>query len=384
MSQTPTCERLPLVKAFRAERRRRGLLTVFEMCLVIVCLSGCGQEDHIERYTIPKSAAFHATNSQGSATGASGPMAHRMSGNRMLAAMVPKGDQMWFFKVTGSTDALEGESEKFVAFIRSIRFTDGPDTKLEWTLPDGWLESESARSASSMRYATLQIASQSEPLELSVIPLRLGTTDLDQYVLDNVNRWRGQLQLPPISKDQVPAETVQFDVNGAPATVVDLTADQPQNHSTNAPGPSGAHPPVRRTPGSDRKSPLTYQVPEGWSTAPDTGFSAAAFQVTDESRSLQITVTGAGGDLLANVNRWRSQVGLNAVTPTELAQTVKKIAVGEDEGDYVELVGPSETILGVVVSSHGRTWFLKLKGNSDLAKREQQRFEAFVGSIQFH
>ena len=38
----------------------------------------------------------------------------------------------------------------------------------------------------------------------------------------NVNRWRGQLQLPPIGADALAGESVQVPLDGATATVVDL------------------------------------------------------------------------------------------------------------------------------------------------------------------
>ena len=58
------------------------------------------------------------------------------------------------------------------------------------------------------------------------------------------------------------------------------------------------------------------------------------------------------------------------------------------EVGYVELVGPEdaqprESILAVLVTQESRIWFFKLKGDADLAKREQGRFESFVRSVRF-
>ena len=41
--------------------------------------------------------------------------------------------------------------------------------------------------------------------------------------LANVNRWRGQLSLPPITDADLPADTKSVDVLGGQATVVDFT-----------------------------------------------------------------------------------------------------------------------------------------------------------------
>jgi hypothetical protein len=103
----------------------------------------------------------------------------------------------------------------FQSLIQSIKFVDG---RPQWKLPAGWRE----RPGSGMRLATLELGSMDQPLELSVI--RLGTMGMSDaaYVLSNVNRWRGQLQLPPITAEQLDAETQRVQLEGATATLVNL------------------------------------------------------------------------------------------------------------------------------------------------------------------
>ena len=62
---------------------------------------------------------------------------------------------------------------------------------LKWTLPKGW----SALPSGGMRFATLR-AAQAEQVDISVVVLG-GTVGGE---LANVNRWRGQIQLPPIDE----------------------------------------------------------------------------------------------------------------------------------------------------------------------------------------
>jgi hypothetical protein len=50
---------------------------------------------------------------------------------------------------------------------------------------------------------------------------------------------------------------------------------------------------------------------------------------------------------------------------------------------YVEIVGPEDSILGVIAISDHTAWFAKLQGSVDLVLRERERFKSFVGSIQF-
>ncbi|HEX6962247.1 MAG TPA: hypothetical protein VF175_10300 [Lacipirellula sp.] len=42
----------------------------------------------------------------------------------ILAAMVQRGDQVWFFKMTGDRDLVEKQREPFAKFLQSIKFTD--------------------------------------------------------------------------------------------------------------------------------------------------------------------------------------------------------------------------------------------------------------------
>jgi hypothetical protein len=130
-------------------------------------------------------------------------------------------------------------------------------------------------------------------------------------------------------------------------------------------------------------------LPEGWRSAPGDGVSRAAFAVVDGDRSVRITLSTVGGGLLANVDRWRGQIGLGAASPDELASSVKSIVMAGAAADYVILVGPEnanprESILAVVAQVGGVPWVIRLRGDAQLAERERGRFEAFVKSLRFN
>ena len=91
-------------------------------------------------------------------------------------------------------------------------------TEFTRTLPAGW----EARPGNQIRFATLVIPAAGKPLELTVVNLPNSGEDNVKYVLDNVNRWRGQLRLAPITGEQLSAESSTLDLNGSPATLVNL------------------------------------------------------------------------------------------------------------------------------------------------------------------
>ncbi|MGE0761592.1 MAG: hypothetical protein AB7O38_31575, partial [Pirellulaceae bacterium] len=134
---------------------------------------------------------------------------------------------------------------------------------------------------------------------------------------------------------------------------------------------------------------LEYDVPAGWQAGAlevsRGGISvrrAAAFDVVEGDQKIEITVTSLpSSSLLPNINRWRSQIGLDALTPEQYEQTKKSIEFAGKPADYVQFFGPQEAILGVVADQGGMAWFAKLQGAAELAGRERERFETFIRSI---
>ena len=184
-------------------------------------LAGCQREEPIESYQIPKQYALDelAASRLGPPAGAA-PRQSAQPRDRMLAAIVPHESKAWFFKLLGSKAVVAAQVEPFHQFVKSVRFDEGPDAAPKWQLPEGWRQRPSR--GNQMRYATIDIGSGDERLELSVTTLEKPSSDERQYVLDNVNRWRNQVGLPPISLGQLSEHTVELKLADSIATVVDL------------------------------------------------------------------------------------------------------------------------------------------------------------------
>jgi ABC-type transport system involved in cytochrome c biogenesis permease subunit len=144
-------------------------------------------------------------------------------GPRTLAAIVPAGSRGWFFKLTGTAEAVESQADTFREFLASLHF-DADGGPPAWNLPAGW----QAEPGEGPRYATIHVPAGGRTLELSVTTL--GGPDAGQdeeYLLANINRWRGQLDLEPLSADDLAEHTSRIPCTGATATVVDLAAENP-------------------------------------------------------------------------------------------------------------------------------------------------------------
>jgi hypothetical protein len=314
--------------------------------------------------------------------------------DRMLAAVMRRGDTAWFIKgVAPLSQVDQAVGDQFDRLVRSIAFADETGNPT-WDLPAGWSQSDGS---GGMRFATLRTGG----IEFSVIPLPAGG-DWQAYLLANLNRWRGQLALPSVEMSEMTESARQVSLaDGTQATLVDLrgwnNADAAaprargrggsfQAGAGNGAGRATAPAPITQTPQASRPSPtLKYETPRGWQTAPAGQISSAAFQVEDGQQRVEVTATalgGAAGGLLANVNRWRGQVGL---PPAASVRDIggEEMVIADQPATYVRLEGPGgQTILAAVVVSGERSWFFKLAGNQDLALREEDRFRQFLMSVE--
>jgi hypothetical protein len=191
--------------------------------VALALVLGCGKGEEVKRYTVNKPPPIEARGSDTSDPHAGLNLPGRGAAavptgeptDRTLGAIVIHGGQGWFFKITGPAEAVGTASEAFTSYLKTLQF--GGDGKPKWQLPSGWQE----RPGNEIRFATLLIPSEPKPLELSVTALPKSGDD-DSYALVNVNRWRDQLQLPPVTLEQMKQESVAVPVGDSKATVVNV------------------------------------------------------------------------------------------------------------------------------------------------------------------
>ena len=231
-------------------------------------------------------------------------------------------------------------------------------------------------------------------MELTVTSLSI-QGNLDEYVLSNVNRWRGQMQLSPISADQLSDQSEQIELVAERAIMVNLVGSMSAGGTSRPPFASGA--PFGAAPPRDSVY-ISYDKPPSWkpsklesSRGRITVRYRAAFHVEEGSKRVEITVNdmpGMAGGALMNVNRWRGQLGLGPIAQSELDEQTQDIPVDDVRGQYIEIIGQEEadkreSILAVIIEYEGTAWFFKLMGDAVLVDREKERFESFVRSVKF-
>jgi len=311
--------------------------------------------------------------------------------------------------------------------------------KLKYTLPTGWKE----KAPTQLRVASFDISENDKAVDVSVIPLG----PMSGGDAANVNRWRGQVGQSPLDESALDktAEAVKvgdqdaklYDIAGtepgsgdeeriigailhtdistwyfkmmgdaplaeknkaafiaflksvefdkiAPPSTMDL-GQLPASH----PAIPGMAPQVATA--SAGATP-TWTVPGDWMAGEPSQFVLAKFNIQGTGEATAATTVseldGDGGGLLANVNRWRGQLGQAPISDDDAAKlpTVDASGTKAVMADFTGTdarTGKTARMVGVVLPLGSQTWFYKLMGDPDLVGRQKDAFIKFVQSAQY-
>jgi hypothetical protein len=306
---------------------------------------------------------------------------------------------------------------------------------LTWSAPAHW----KPKAASAMRKASFDIpgADGTGDLSITAFPGDVGGE------LANVNRWRGQIGLPPLGENALATSTTRLEQNGLTFTVVDFvsssgekparilgaivpfngstwfvkltgpdavvaaekpaflaflqTVKAPTGAAASTEGPAVAAVPLT-APGSDMASTavpttsgsdLTWQAPADWKAKAAGAIRKGSFDVPGAggvTADLSITsFPGAVGGDLANLNRWRGQIQLPPLADKDVAGATTRVEQNGLTFIVVDFVSPSAgqpvRILGAIVPYRGATWFFKLMGPDAAVTAAKPAFLAFLQTV---
>lgn len=134
---------------------------------------------------------------------------------------------------------------------------------------------------------------------------------------------------------------------------------------------------------------LTWTAPAHWTLTPGPAMRKATYLIkaAGTADEAELTVTAFPGDVggdLANLNRWRGQIGLAPITQAELESTTQHLDRNGLHMTVVDVAGTGDgakRILGAMVPHDGATWFFKFTGSAALAAKEKAAFTAFLDTI---
>lgn len=310
--------------------------------------------------------------------------------------------------------------------------------KLKYEMPAGWQE----KPATQFRVASFEVLVDGKKLDVSVIPLG-GSSGGD---LANVNRWRSQAGLTAIDESALKQSVESIEIAGTPADLYDIAAP-PSDEATSVLGailhgsdtvwyfkmigdadlvksqktnfiaflksvsfgqPAAtammdmsqlppSHPPIsgmgsQTETAADATATPTWTVPAGWQPGELAQFLTARFVIKgegDASATVNVSqLSGDGGGLAANVNRWRKQLGQPPVADEEIAKlptidaSGTKAVVAEITGTDAR-TGKPASLVGAVIPLNGQTWFYKLMGDAQVVSAQKDVFLQFVQSAKY-
>ena len=154
------------------------------------------------------------------------------------AALLRTPQATWFARLLGSPTLLMEQSNELKQLMATFPFP-GPQTastlsaaqpapqladtakqqsELKWETPEEWQPGK----VSNLRLASFLVSDgKNDSLDISVTSFPGSTGSL----VSNINRWRGQIQLPPIEKNQLLEVTTPIHIDNEEAVLVDLSSD---------------------------------------------------------------------------------------------------------------------------------------------------------------
>ena len=138
---------------------------------------------------------------------------------------------------------------------------------------------------------------------------------------------------------------------------------------------------------SSHKSPLGYTVPKGWTEKSVSGMRAASFAAGEGEGLADVSVirlVGTAGGMLANINRWRNQIGLAPVGDAELATLLQGIQVSGQPGKLLDIAGTGDGARRTVAAfaqRGGSSWFFKMTGPAEAVGAQKAAFLSFMQSV---
>jgi len=298
-----------------------------------------------------------------------------------------------------------------------------PATETAVTTPPNW----EPQPLSQMRQASFLVKGDNGAIaDISFVSL--GSTAGN--VLENVNRWLGQIGQPPITEQKLGEMAQRLHTSLGDAAIVDLTglpdnADPARDgriiaamvitgNSTlffkmrgnadlseaqkgdfikwvaavcDAQTQTGA-PQMAAAPPNDSGAPrIQWKAPEGWTEVPPSSMRYASFSAPAEDGSKidisVVTFPGDGGSDVDNINRWRGQIGLDPIDANTVTSEVAPLKTADTTFSTAEIAGDKTRTIAAWTRRDGRVWFFKATGPNASVEKEKPNFVKFIESVRF-
>jgi len=288
---------------------------------------------------------------------------------------------------------------------------------LDYQLPAGWKDEGGGQ----MSIANFRVSTPDGEASVNVTPL--GNLSGNDGAI--VNIWRQQLGEPPLDGTAAAAALTPVDIGGEQGKLFELSGQRDgrserivtafvhradgswfyklQGGDAAVASQKAAFidflKTVKITPGKvadvaaestppppeDPKPAVHLVAPEGWEAQTPGQMQVAKFTVKKDDGKADISVSifpSDTGGTLANVNMWRSQLGMKAVDEAGLQECTTNLGGATIEGApgavLADLSNDKRRLLGAIVPREGRWWFYKMVGDAPVVNAEHDTFVQFV------
>ena len=298
-----------------------------------------------------------------------------------------------------------------------------PTAETAVTTPPNW----EAQPLSQMRQASFLVKGENGAVaDVSFVSLGSAAGN----VLENVNRWLGQLNQPPITEQKLGEMAQRLHTSLGDVTIVDLVG-LPENADPARDGriiaamvttdnstlffkmrgnaelseaqkgdfikwvaavcdaqTQTGPPQMAAAPPQTTSAPqIKWTTPEGWTEVPPSSMRYASFSAPADDGKIDISVVtfpGDGGSDADNINRWRGQMGLAPVDANAVTSQVAPLKTEDTTFLTTDIAGNKTRTVAAWTRRDGRVWFFKATGPTAAVEKEKSKFLEFVRSVQFH
>lgn len=284
--------------------------------------------------------------------------------------------------------------------------------KIGWQMPDSW----QAKPADGMRLGSFSVkGADGTVADVSVIPLAGEAGSVDS----NINRWRTQMGLPEVGKEEAAKLGESVSIAGSDARLFDF-AGTPSGKSkpermlvamlervgmnwffkmqgddalvasrrdefivflksvrfqadTEVPAETAS---VESAPASS-----SWKIPSGWSEIAPGPMQQAKFTAGGKAEVAISIFPGQAGGLLINVNRWRGQLGLGPVDEAALPNLIQQADSPSGKITIVDIKSDdgSKRLVAAIATRGSESWYFKLLGDAATVEKERAAFVKFSG-----
>lgn len=292
-------------------------------------------------------------------------------------------------------------------------------------LPEGW-EQLPADQMSAVKFAVRGAEGAKAQITVTPLPPAAGKP------LENVNRWRNQVGLEPVSAEDLTSQMELIQVAGHSAALFDIAGmlpatqektrivaamqnrgdtvwffkmmgedglvraqrsaftnfvaryplphDHDHDAATGEPAASApAAAPVTPAAPPAPAAPGRWPVPAGWTEVSPGPMQEAKYTLADGRAAMTLSVFGdSAGTLRANVDRWRGQIGLPPVADGELEKLAVPLDLDGVKATLVDMTTAQQRMVAVIVPRGESTWYFKLLGEPDAVAAGKNTFITFV------